>query len=105
MQSLDLRCPKCRAPMAVLERNEVTLERCGECGGIFLDRGELERLIDKEGSYYASDRPTDTMRGYPERDEREDRRYDDDDDDDPSYGGRRRRRRRGFLGDLFDFGD
>jgi len=40
----ELLCPKCRAPMESLERSGVTLERCTECGGIFLDRGELERL-------------------------------------------------------------
>jgi hypothetical protein len=31
-----------------LERSGITLERCTECGGIFLDRGELERLEEAE---------------------------------------------------------
>lgn len=44
MADAELLCPKCRAPMESLERSGVTLERCTECGGIFLDRGELERL-------------------------------------------------------------
>jgi Zn-finger nucleic acid-binding protein len=30
----------------------VTIDQCGECRGIFLDRGELERLIDAETSFY-----------------------------------------------------
>lgn len=44
----DLLCPKCQAPMTSLDRNGVTIERCTECGGIFLDRGELERLETAE---------------------------------------------------------
>jgi hypothetical protein len=34
--------------MTGLERSGITLERCTECGGIFLDRGELERLEEAE---------------------------------------------------------
>jgi len=30
--------------MESLDRSGVTLERCTDCGGVFLDRGELERL-------------------------------------------------------------
>lgn len=34
--------------MDSLERSGITLERCGECGGVFLDRGELERIEEAE---------------------------------------------------------
>ncbi len=44
----DLMCPKCQAPMRTLERSRVTIERCTECGGVFLDRGELEHLEESE---------------------------------------------------------
>jgi uncharacterized protein len=82
-----LRCPKCDAPMRSYERSGVTVDRCTECGGIFLDRGELERLVDAESSFYAQ--PTDRY-----ADDRRRSRRDDRDDDD----------RGGFLGNLFDFG-
>jgi Zn-finger nucleic acid-binding protein len=48
-----LTCPKCQGPMRAYERNGVHVDQCGECRGIFLDRGELERLIDAEESYHA----------------------------------------------------
>lgn len=48
-----LMCPKCMAPLRSIERNGVTIERCMECGGIFLDRGELERLIQAEREFNA----------------------------------------------------
>ena len=45
-------CPKCESEMRSYERNGVTVDQCTGCRGIFLDRGELERLVDAEGSYY-----------------------------------------------------
>lgn len=45
---MDLKCPKCLTVMNSFERSGVTLEHCPECGGIFLDRGELERVIEAE---------------------------------------------------------
>ncbi|MQA93516.1 MAG: hypothetical protein GEV11_02350 [Streptosporangiales bacterium] len=47
-------CPKCRADMETFERNGVVIEQCGDCKGVFLDRGELERLIDAESEYLAN---------------------------------------------------
>lgn len=40
----DLVCPKCQVPMNTVERSGVTIEHCSDCGGVFLDRGELEQL-------------------------------------------------------------
>jgi uncharacterized protein len=42
-------CPKCGATMRGYERTHIQVEQCEECRGIFLDHGELERLIDAEG--------------------------------------------------------
>jgi Zn-finger nucleic acid-binding protein len=54
---MDLTCPKCHAPMRSYERSGVTVDQCTECRGIFLDRGELERLIDADTRFHADDRP------------------------------------------------
>jgi len=45
-------CPKCESEMRSYERNGVTVDQCTGCRGLFLDRGELERLIDAENSFY-----------------------------------------------------
>jgi Zn-finger nucleic acid-binding protein len=45
---MALRCPKCAAEMVTFERSGIHLEQCRECRGIYLDRGELERLVDAE---------------------------------------------------------
>ena len=39
-------CPVCRDPMVVLELNEVEIDHCLGCGGIWLDAGELELLLE-----------------------------------------------------------
>jgi Zn-finger nucleic acid-binding protein len=38
--------------MRTYERNGVHVDQCGDCRGIFLDRGELERLIDAENAWH-----------------------------------------------------
>jgi hypothetical protein len=45
---IALRCPKCAAEMTTYERSGIVVDQCRECRGIFLDRGELERLVDIE---------------------------------------------------------
>ena len=46
-------CPKCQGEMRTYERNGVHVDQCADCRGLFLDRGELERLVDAEGSFYS----------------------------------------------------
>ncbi len=43
--------------MRSYERNGVTIDQCSECRGIFLDRGELERLVDAENAWHGAQQP------------------------------------------------
>jgi uncharacterized protein len=52
-----LTCPKCGGEMRNYERNGVQVDQCTECRGIFLDRGELERLTEAENTFYERERP------------------------------------------------
>ena len=62
-----MNCPKCESDMRSYERNGVTIDQCTGCRGIFLDRGELERLIDAETSFYErEDRTGSQERSEPE---------------------------------------
>lgn len=103
----ELLCPKDQSPMRSVERNGVTIERCSDCGGMFLDRGEFERLAAAEAAATAA----------PVRDAEapfvDDRgRYGDEfhaygdkhggRSHDGGHGGSRRRRK-GFLSDFLDF--
>ncbi|MDR7280014.1 Zn-finger nucleic acid-binding protein [Catenuloplanes atrovinosus] len=44
-------CPKCHGQMRQYERSGVTIDQCTECRGIFLDRGELEKLFEAEQNW------------------------------------------------------
>ena len=98
----DLICPKCQGLMRTYERSGVTVDQCADCRGIFLDRGELERLVDAEQGW---------QRGNPapgERDERGRQQsipnpFKDRDDDDRRYSeGSKKRRKKSFFDELFD---
>lgn len=44
-----MNCPACKEPMIVLELEEVEIDHCISCGGIWLDAGELELLLESSG--------------------------------------------------------
>lgn len=75
---MTLTCPKCQGTMRSYERNGVTLDQCGDCRGLFLDRGELERLVDAETAWHAGgetprgsdDRPSVPVANDRDRDDR-----------------------------------
>jgi uncharacterized protein len=110
----DLVCPKCQGPMRTYERSGITVDQCGDCRGIFLDRGELERLVDAEQGWqrsHSAPRDSDRDRDY-ERERDRDRgpsipnpfgdRYDDDDDRRRYGHGSQRKRKKSFFDELFD---
>jgi Zn-finger nucleic acid-binding protein len=117
---MDLTCPKCQGTMRAYERSGVTVDQCTECRGIFLDRGELERLVDADAAYHAPaaapsyGSPQDDRGRYDDRkrydDDRkryeDDRRYDDRKryDDDRKYHGdyHHTKKKRSLFEDLFD---
>ncbi|WP_067450198.1 zf-TFIIB domain-containing protein [Actinomadura macra] len=53
MSDASLQCPKCESGLDTHERHGVVIEECPGCKGVFLDRGELEQLIEAEGRYLA----------------------------------------------------
>ena len=115
--TMDLHCPKCAGDMATYERSGITVDQCRECRGIFLDRGELEKLVDAEGGGWAGPQPVvpaqaDRGRGtsrpaWHDDDDRDDRRGIDPRGSYGSYGSYERpSKKRSFLGDLLEgFGD
>ena len=112
-----MRCPVDNEVLVMADRGGVEIDYCPKCRGVWLDRGELDKIIERAGAapipapppapapvYQAEPgralRP-DTHRGDPHRSDAP-RRRDDDDDDDQRYG-KRTRKRESFLSDLFDF--
>lgn len=97
---MNLTCPKCMGSMRAYERNGVTVDQCTDCRGIFLDRGELERLIDAEQTWHGAapaggpgSYDTGSSYGSPGYGDYDHGSY-------GSYG--KRRKKRSFLEELFD---
>jgi uncharacterized protein len=105
----ELICPKCQGLMRTYERSGITVDQCGDCRGIFLDRGELERLVDAEQGWQRShsaprDRDHDRDRDY-ERDRDHDRGPSIPNpfgDRDRYSQGSHKKRKKSFFDELFD---
>ncbi|OUN89473.1 zf-TFIIB domain-containing protein [[Collinsella] massiliensis] len=71
-----MKCPVCKdVTLLMSEKNGVEIDYCPECRGIWLDRGELDKIVDRAREARADYRDDD-RREY--RDERyDDRRYDE----------------------------
>lgn len=90
-----LACPVCRVDLVMSERQGIEIDYCPKCRGVWLDRGELDKIIERSA---VEAQPTGTPSGAP-------REYARDDYDDHGRGHGNRRGRRGhgsFLDRLFD---
>ena len=108
-----MRCPVDNETLVMADRNGVEIDYCPKCRGVWLDRGELDKIIERGSTAPAPTREAPVREGpapvyqaepgrpaaAPYREEPR-RRRDDDDDDDRRYP---KKRREGFLSDLFDF--
>ena len=47
-----MKCPVCKdVTLLMSEKKGVEIDYCPECRGIWLDRGELEKIMEKEDAY------------------------------------------------------
>lgn len=87
-------CPVCsNVELKLAERQGVEIDYCPKCRGVWLDRGELDKIIELSAS-----QRTDERSRRPE--ESSDDRYERDDRTGIERG---KRKRKSLLGDLFDF--
>ena len=124
-----MKCPVDSIDLIMSERSGVEIDYCPQCRGVWLDRGELDKILDRVAESMGPARavapplppatpgpiPPPLYNLYPRRDDRrpddrryEDRRYDERRDrpryDQPRYDDRRRpKKKEGWLGELFDF--
>ncbi len=96
--SVGLLCPACRVDLVMSERQGVEIDYCPKCRGVWLDRGELDKILERAGSEIAPRAPTTDPRNAPAYARQ-------DSDEYPAYGHsghHKRHKRRSFLDDLFD---
>lgn len=93
-----MNCPNCESvTLTMSERQGIEIDYCPQCRGVWLDRGELDKIIDRSAG------------ASPREDDREQRGYTGQPDSshghhDSKHGGYyKKKKREGFLSDLFDF--
>ncbi len=80
-----MKCPVCKdVTLLMSEKKGVEIDYCPECRGIWLDRGELEKLVEKEEKTYR-----DVKKEYEEEEHYEHKKYP-------------KKRKESFLGEVFD---
>ena len=98
-----MKCPVCKdVTLLMSEKKGVEIDYCPECRGIWLDRGELEKLIEKEETYNREHyEPKHESKNYYNKKYDERKNYDDDYED-KYYKYPRRRKGESFMGEIFD---
>ena len=112
-----MKCPTDSATLVMSERGGVEIDYCPECRGVWLDRGELDKILDRAEKEFAAAAPAQApaapvilaapqqQQQYPAQPqrspqygERSDREYNDRDRDRDRY---RPKKRENWLGELF----
>ena len=92
-----MKCPVCKeTSLVIADRQGIEIDYCPQCRGVWLDRGELDKLIERSATAFEA-APV-RQESVSDRDRRPDYR-----DDDRYRGDHRHKKRKGFLGELFDF--
>ncbi len=109
-----MRCPVDNETLVMADRGGVEIDYCPKCRGVWLDRGELDKIIERAATAApapaavtpppAPQAAAPAYRPEPRTQYRDDDRprYKDDDDDDYRHG-TKKKKRESFLGELFDF--
>lgn len=112
-----MKCPLCTSvDLLLAERQGIEIDYCPNCRGVWLDRGELDKIIERQpaGSTAYQPDPRSVPQEHVRRNEHYDRpehhdkhgqRYSHGDHYDERKHGQGKRKKGSFLGDLFDFGD
>jgi Zn-finger nucleic acid-binding protein len=121
-----MKCPLCSVDLVMADRQGVEIDYCPKCRGVWLDRGEIDKIIERSAAAEAAQQPapappppqpapqpqasawTQPGAGYQQVPQPSPGYWkrDDDDDDRRKYGHSKDgypRKRKGFLSDLLDF--
>ena len=103
-----MRCPIDNEMLVMADRSGVEIDYCPKCRGVWLDRGELDKIIERAAAAPAVPQPSAAPPMAPQaqaipQPQAQAPRYRREDDDDYDRGRKPYRKKESFLGDLFDF--
>jgi uncharacterized protein len=91
-------CPACKTPLSIADRSGIEIDFCPTCRGVWLDRGELDKILERSAAAFAPEPPPAPSYAPPAPP-----RYDYDREYRPQHGHYRGKRKKSFLSDIFDF--
>lgn len=86
-----MKCPNCNETLVMADRQGIEIDYCPNCRGVWLDRGELDKIIERT-SDFKSGEPTGH---YPDDKFKQQNHYNEQ-----HY---KQKKKKGFLSDFFDF--
>ncbi len=99
-----MQCPQDQTVLQMTERQGVEIDYCPTCRGVWLDRGELDKILDRAAADSPPPPPVaERQHQYPQYPRSPDGPAERQDQRDDDRRGGKRRRKESFLGDLFDF--
>lgn len=99
MSAAGMLCPSCRIGLVMSERQGIEIDYCPQCRGVWLDRGELDKIIERSEQQQprAPTAPPPRQQTYPQQ------AYPPQNYPQPGYGHHGHyKRRKSFLEELFD---
>jgi Zn-finger nucleic acid-binding protein len=98
-------CPRCKTNLVLSVDQNIEIDKCPACKGVWLDHGEFDKLIERSSNYGSNSRKTKDHDSHHEK--YLDDEYESEHDNRYDYGrsGYRNqtRRRKGFLSELINF--
>ncbi len=99
-----MNCPLCNVELKMAERQNVEIDYCPQCRGVWLDRGELDKIIEQSKSYYSYE-DHDKSQHYESKEY--DKHHDDHKYHDYGHGGyangHKKHKKHSLLESIFDF--
>ena len=95
-----MQCPNDQTTLLMTERQGIEIDYCPTCRGVWLDRGELDKLIETNENTDAQSQQTIPQERYQETRQQQNQRPNDYDDHSYSH---KKRKKESLLGELFDF--
>lgn len=96
-----LLCPTCRVNLVMSERQGIEIDYCPQCRGVWLDRGELDKIIERSETA-AAPAPARPQAAPPPPPQYREPDYRERGYDDRYYGKPHKKKYKSFLSELFD---
>ncbi len=98
-----MKCPLDQTPLTIADRQGIEIDFCPTCRGVWLDRGELDKLIERTTTFATPAQPQRPEPREQRNFDQSERRAHDYDDDDSRGGHGKQHEKESFLGNIFDF--